>query len=116
MISALGEIRLKSVPDESDIHSLISEALTEAGISFIHEARISPRKRVDFLCGTIAIEVKKSKPVRAQLIKQITGYLECECVTELIVVTQRHISIPDKLLGKPVHQLSLDRLWGIALP
>jgi len=104
------------VPSESDLHTAIAEALAEEGISFEHEARIAPRRRADFLGGSVVIEVKKAKPLRAQLIKQIKGYLECEGVEELIVVTQRRVLLPDELCGKKVYQLALDRLWGIALP
>ena len=115
LVERLSEIRLKSVPEENDIHSLIAERLTECGIEFIHECRIAPRRRVDFLVGDIALEVKKGRPARAALLEQLAGYLETDMVSEIIVVTQRQVTLPRQIKGKPVHQLALDRMWGIAL-
>ena len=34
----------------------------------------------------------------------------------LIVVTQRTVPVPARIAGKPVVCISLNRLWGVALP
>ena len=116
IINILSKIRLIGSNEESDIHKLIADALDENGIPFTHETVIGPHRRADFMCGSICIEVKKSKPIKSQLLKQIAGYLACESVTEVIVVSQKRIDLPNKLLGKNVSIVCLDRLWGIALP
>jgi len=34
----------------------------------------------------------------------------------VVVVTQRATALPGAINGKPVYLVSLNRLWGIALP
>ena len=33
-----------------------------------------------------------------------------------VVVTQRAVPVPERIGGKPVRLVSLNRLWGVALP
>ncbi len=115
IVDAVSRVRVTGAPQEADLHALIAEALAGAQIGFSHEARLGPRMRADFLAGRVAIEIKKGRPAPAALKKQIGGYLACPGVDEMLVITQRRISLPKTIGGKPVHQLALDRLWGIAL-
>ena len=116
IIEAISAIRLGYIPHEEDIHSLIADALSREGVDFIHEARLSPGRRADFLAGRVAVEVKKGRPSPAALKKQLAGYLECPEVEEMVVICQRRVPLPAQIAGKPVYQISLDRLWGISLP
>ena len=74
------------------------------------------RRRIDFLAGTIGIEVKKGRPDRRTLLAQITRYLESGRLSEIVVVMQRAVSLPERVLGRRVTVVSLNRLWGVALP
>ena len=116
IIRALRRVRVPAQPGEYDIHGAIAEALAAAEIAFIHEYPLGPRRRVDFLCGKIAIEVKKGRPQPAALIRQLTGYLESGAVDEIIVVTQKRVTIPETIRGKRVQAVSLNANWGLALP
>ena len=116
IISALSAIRISAQPEEIEIHSAISRALTAAGIAYEHEFRLGPRKRIDFACGTIGIEVKKSRPKASELQAQLKKYLEDTCLTAMIVVLQKPCSLPDTICGKKIYVVSLNRLWGVALP
>ncbi|MBR4236782.1 MAG: hypothetical protein IKR85_12090 [Clostridia bacterium] len=113
---AVSEVRIKSVPQETDIHAFIAEALEAHNISFIHEARISPHKRADFLVGSVIIEIKKGRPSPAALSKQLYAYLAEASITGAVVITQRSIKLAAAINSKPVKQIALDRLWGIYLP
>ena len=62
------------------------------------------------------IEVKKGRPVSAQLRAQLARYLESDALDAVIVVTQRVTRLPERIDGKPVYIISLNRLWGVALP
>lgn len=115
ILEALASIRISAQPEEFEIHAAIEQALERAGIEFVHECRLSPGRRIDFLCGQIGIEVKKSRPVAARLKQQIERYMESEMVSAMIVVLQKPCSLPDKIGGKDVHVLALNRLWGVAL-
>jgi len=104
------------MPDEYDLHEEISIALGRAGIEHIHEYKLAPRCRIDFLAGRIGIEIKKGRPAPAALREQLTRYLRCDELDAIVVVMQQAVPLPQTIGGKPVHLISLNRLWGVALP
>lgn len=116
ILNALSAVRVPAIPGEYDIHAEIAQALTSAGIAYEHEYRIAPRARIDFYVDGIGIEVKKGKPVRSALIAQLRRYLQNDQIRQMIVISQRSVSLPDTLCGKPLTVFALDRLWGVALP
>ena len=115
LLNALKGLRTPVVQEEYDLHALVAQTLTNAGVPFRHEAPLGPGRRIDFLCGTIGIEIKRGRPAPSLLKKQLTGYLQGEQLTGLILVVERTAAIPPMIAGKPVKILSLNRLWGIAL-
>ena len=115
ILEALSGIRIDPQPGEFEIHAAVGKALENAGIEYIHECRLAPGRRIDFLCGSIGIEIKKSRPAAALLRQQIARYLESDMLSEMIVVFQKPCFLPDRVLNKPVHVLALNRLWGVAL-
>lgn len=116
ILSALSAVRTPAAPGEYDLHALIAAALDEAGIAYTHEARLPGGARIDFLTGSVGIEVKKSRPERARLLRQLDKYLACQELDALIVVSQRALSLPSTCRGKPVILFTLNRLWGVSLP
>ena len=116
ILSALSAVRMPAQPEEYDIHAAIARALDDAGLPYEHEYRLGPRRRIDFRVGRIGIEVKKGRPVTSRLTEQLRRYLESDDLDAVIVVTQRVASLPRTIGGKPVALVSLNRLWGIALP
>ena len=113
---ALASVRMPAQPEEYDIHAAVADALSEAGLAFVHEYRLEPRNRIDFLVGRVGIEVKKGRPATSDLTKQLRRYLAADALDGLIVVTQRVTAVPEEICGKPVMLVSLNRLWGVALP
>lgn len=116
ILSALNEVRAPAQPGEYDLHALISAALSRAGICCAHEYKLQPRCRIDFFAEKVGIEIKKGRPDRNALARQIARYLASGELEALVVVTQRAVSLPDEIYGKPVRLVSLNRLWGVALP
>ena len=116
IIDAIAAVRMPAQPEEYDIHAAVARALTEAGLEYEHEYRLGPRRRIDFRVGRIGIEVKKGRPVSAQLRAQLARYLESDALDAVVVVTQRVTRLPERIDGKPVYIISLNRLWGVALP
>lgn len=114
--AALKSVRVGASPEEYDIHSLVKSALENADIPCEHEYKLGARARIDFMCGGVGIEIKKSKPDRRKLIKQLERYAASEEITGMIVVLPRDMDLPDIILGKRVARVSLNRLWGVALP
>jgi len=116
ILHALGALRVSPQPEEYEIHNAIARALDAADIHYIHEHKLLPGRRIDFACGRIGIEVKKSRPVASRLREQLRRYLEeteLECV---IVVMQKPCALPKTICNKPVYIVALNRLWGVALP
>ena len=116
VLQALMMMRAPFAPYEKDLHALVAERLTEAGLCFTHEAMIAPRCRIDFLVGTVGIEIKKGKPDRSSLREQVTRYAASDRISALIVLSERNVSLPESLMGKPVRVIVLNSLWGVALP
>ena len=114
--AALSAVRMPAQPEEYDIHGAIAAALAAAGLEYEHEYRLGPRRRIDFRVGRIGIEVKKGRPASSALAAQLRKYLESDELDAVIVVTQRVTRVPNAIDGKPVRLLSLNRLWGVALP
>lgn len=116
IIRALHNVRVPAQPGEYDIHAMIAEALAVSEVEFVHEYRLGPRCRVDFLCGDVAIEVKKGRPLPSALARQLARYLESDEVREMIVVLQKRVTLPETIRGKRVWVVSLNANWGLALP
>lgn len=115
IVTALTAIRAPIQQGEYDLHRLVMDALTAQGIAWAHEVQLAPRCRIDLMCGSVGIEIKRGKPVRGKLIDQLTRYARCEKVRGLILVAERSVDLPRTLAGKPVCVVCLNRLWGIAL-
>lgn len=115
ILNALSAIRIAAQPEEAEIHSAVVQALSAAGIAHIHEYRLAPGQRIDFICEGIGIEVKKSRPAANQLKRQLTRYLENSELEAMIVVLQKPCALPNCICGKPVYMVALNRLWGVAL-
>lgn len=116
ILHALSAVRTPAQPEEYDIHAAIASALTEAGLCYEHEYKLGPRCRIDFRVGRVGIEVKKGRPASAALTRQLQRYLASDALDAVVVVTQRAVRLPAAIAGKPVTLVSLNRLWGVALP
>lgn len=115
ILDALSAIRIAPQPEEFEIHDAVRQALEDADIEYIHECKLLPGRRIDFMCGSIGIEVKKSRPVASRLREQLSRYLENTPLTAIIVVLQKPCALPECICSKPVYVVALNRLWGVAL-
>jgi type II secretory pathway component PulL len=114
--AALSALRIPVAPEERLLHGMIAEALQRAGIAAQHEAVIAPRCRIDFLAGSVGIEVKRGRLEPSKLRAQAARYLASPLVSALILVTTDRAPLPDSISGKRVVVFGLNRLWGVALP
>jgi len=90
--------------DEIALQEGIAAALALAGIEADREVRLSRRDKVDFLVGTIGIELKVAgQPAAVE--RQLGRYAASERISELVLVTTRpaHRSVPRLIGGKPMH-------------
>jgi len=116
VLSALSALRILPGTSELDMHAHIAAVLEAADIACVHEAKLGSRCRIDFLADGIGIEVKCGKPSRRVLLRQLGRYASCQEIRALILVVERSANLPAHVGGKPCYCLSMNRLWGIALP
>ncbi len=116
VVCALKTIRCSAACTEEELHIQTAQALRAAGLEAQHEVSLAPRCRIDFMCGGVGIEIKKSRPERAKLIAQLMRYAACEQVHSLVVAAPRGVNLPREIAGKQVTLIALERLWGISLP
>lgn len=116
VIEALSSIRCGASVSEEALHAEAARAFALAGLSAVHEARLGPRCRIDFLVGGVGVELKKSRPAPGALRRQLSRYAACPQVEELVVAAPRAVRLPREIGGKRVTMLGLERLWGVSLP
>lgn len=117
-LAALRRVRLRR-PErpESEIHDAIAAELAAAGVAAEHEARVGPRLRPDFLtAGGTLVEVKKRRPNATRTIAQLSRYAGHKRVRAIVLVSERGVPfLPEDLSGKPLRQVSLAAVWGVAV-
>ena len=116
VLRALSTLRASAMPGEYDLHRMVAEAFKAAGLPCAHEYRLAPHRRIDFFLGGVGVEIKKGRPNARELLRQVERYLACDELKEIVVVTQKDTPLPARVLGKRVTSVSLNRLWGVALP
>lgn len=116
VLNALSDIKLEKHLEEGDIHAMVQKALLYAALPCMHEYPLTAKDRIDFLCGDIGIEIKKGRPNKAALIKQLGRYAQSPALSALVVVTEKSLPLPQTLSDKPLRLISLQKLQGVALP
>lgn len=115
IIEAISALRAPLQQGEYDLHRLVMDALDASDLPWEHEVKLAPRCRIDLMCGSVGIEIKRGKVEKARILEQLRKYAECEQVTGLILVTEKTVPVPHSIGGKPVRLICLNRLWGLAL-
>lgn len=117
VLNSLKKLRVSQLDSEYNLQEQIANCLKADSIPFRKEYKLGHRNRVDFLIdGGIAIESKRNKPNRNQVIMQIQRYAEFEEVKAVILVINTSMSgLPSEVCGKPCKVIGLQKQWGIAL-
>jgi len=114
VLQAIKALRAPVLLDEYDLHRMTCQALAMAGLVCEHEKSLGPRCRIDILCGDIGIELKRGKPTKAALVKQLTRYAQTGKLRHIVVVSEHAVDVPESIAGIPLHFISLYKLWGVA--
>ena len=115
LCDVLNNLHAPYTENEMDLHQLVSNALQAESLPFEHEASLGSRCRIDFLVGTVGIEIKKGRPNASQLYSQLLRYAQSDKITHLIVIAEKEPPLPSMIYGKSVLVISLQKLWGIQL-
>lgn len=96
--------------NEARLQEQIADLLTERGIGFAREVRLSAEDRIDFLVGAVGIEVK-TKGSRHAVLRQLARYAAHERIQSLWLATTRWQlgDMPRSLGAKPLGVLPLYR-------
>lgn len=94
---------------EDELQAALAEALQRDAIPFEREVPLGAG-RVDFWVNDVAIELKVQGS-RADVARQVIGYLEDPRCAGLVLVTTRHAhTLPPTIAGKPVRVFWLGAL------
>jgi len=116
VLKCLRGIRAGLVTDEYTLHDIVQAAFDEAGIPYEKEFKLGSGSRVDYMVNQgIAVEIKKGKPNRTNVIKQLTRYAAFDRVKMLVLVVERNMDVPETIEDKPCVSVGLNKNWGIAL-
>lgn len=115
VLAVLRKLRVNYIREEYELQNEIAKLLEDHNVPFIKEYKLGPRNRVDFYINGIVLEIKKAKPNRERVIRQLMRYAEYEEVTGLILVIERSMDIPDEINSKKCISFGLNKQWGIAL-
>lgn len=92
---------------EKELQRLLGIQLARAKITYTPEVKLSAEDRIDFLIGTIGVEVK-IKGSQKDVVDQLLRYAQHERIGSLILVTtrlQHLVAFPTTLHGKPCTSL-----------
>ena len=86
----------------------VAASLAEAGLGFEREVELAPGDRIDFLAGTVGVEVKLTGGL-SEVTRQLHRYARSARIQELLLVTNavRLARVPASLQGKPIHVAAL---------
>lgn len=89
---------------EADLYPLLAKVFDDIGVEYEAQVELSPADVIDFMLGTVGVEVKVKGGV-GDVVRQLHRYAQHDSVTELILVTSKagHVNMPATLNGKPVH-------------
>jgi hypothetical protein len=92
IVALLETLRVYPVDMEFDLNKIIREKLSAGGIEFTTEAKLGPRNRIDLLSKAGAgVAIKKGKPQRKQVFKQVERYCRSPKVKALVLVVERNL-------------------------
>lgn len=91
------------VQNEADLQLAVARALDQSGMNYTEQVEIGAGKRIDFVLGTVGVELK-TKGGLGEVTRQLFGYAQEACLTELVLVTTlaRHRNMPATMAGKPL--------------
>ena len=89
--------------NEAELQDAIASALTMQGHEFRREVELSKSDRIDFMAGSVGVEVKVGGS-RSALIRQLHRYAQHDEVESLLVVTTLHklTALGESLNGKTI--------------
>lgn len=89
----------------------LGKVLSDAGIAFEREVRLSEKDVVDFLVEGIAVELKLKGAKKMDVFKQLRRYSKHDRVTALILASNMSMGLPQQIEGKDAYFVKLGEAW-----
>jgi hypothetical protein len=92
------------IETEAAMQLSLSDELTRGGVVFEREVRLSPTDRIDFLIGSIGVEMK-TKGSFVEVVRQLQRYATHERIRSLVLFTSspKLLKMPKSIGKKRVH-------------
>lgn len=91
-----------NIVNERDLQDAVEQILTEQNIEYTREAKLNKTDRIDFLCGTVGLEIKVGCSF-AEVVRQLHRYAQCDEISALVLMTTRLLHTMPKNI---MHSLS----------
>lgn len=97
--------------EESDLQEAVARILRGSRVEFDEQVQLAPGERIDFMCGSVGLELKTKGGV-SPLLRQLHRYAAHERVSALIVVTTRRAlaALPRAIGEKPLFSVGVGAL------
>lgn len=96
--------------DEKLLQQEIGDVFEAAALDFEREVRLGGGDIVDFMVGSVAVEIK-IKGERRAIYRQLERYCAHEVVKRIILATNVPMALPIDINGKPASVAALGRGW-----
>ena len=110
LISIIRSYKIQ-VNNESDVQRQLDGIFANSGIEYKREFVLDKRNRIDFIIGSIGIEVKIHGISAKRIYDQLNRYCFFEKISSIILITSQACIMPDKINNKEIHVISLGRAW-----
>lgn len=97
--------------NEKRSQSDLERLLTNLGIEFEREVRLTSTDIVDFMVGGIAIELKLHGSRKKHIYGQLNRYAKYDRVKTLVLASNMSMGLPSQLNGKDVYFVKLGEAW-----
>jgi len=102
--------RRLNLSDEKLLQNDIASAFDHSSIVYEREVKIKDKSIVDFMIGTLAIEVKiRGNGSAMSIYRQIERYCDSDQVEAILLLTSKTMTLPETINGKAVYVLSLGK-------
>lgn len=109
-IAAILSRKRFTLSTEKDVQAEIDQVLRATVPEHKREVVLDDKNTIDFMVGTIGIEVK-IKGNKSAIFKQLQRYAEFDEINELIFVTSKAVGIPPTLNNKSIYVVNMSKAW-----
>ena len=94
----------RGIKDEKSLQVQIQMLLVEKKIKHEREHKLSPKHKIDFLIGSIGVEIKIKGSALA-IARQLQDYAQYDSISELILFTTKRFNMFPEINKKKVHNI-----------